>query len=361
MNVIVVLLVLAALYCAFGFLLTHFGLRGLRCTRAFSRQAVFEGEEGELVEVVRNHRPMLIPWLRLESNISPWLPLGSQENLATGDQRHYASLFSLLPYQQVRRRHRVRFLHRGEYDLGNATLTIGDVLGLFQRSCEQAMHVPVLVFPRLLEEHLLPQPLALLTGDAVTRRRLLADPFQVRGIRDYRIGDPVRDIHWPATARMGQAQVRLLEHTTQTRLMVILNMQRTDDQWGANLMDYEEAAIEYGISMAATLCIRALRNGLCAGFAANMPVAGQKEAALFLPDAGPAREEMLLTAFARLSILRTQSFPYFLRSLTQLEDMDIIVLSCYESEEIRLALEELRSRNNRVLLHLLEDGGGAVQ
>ncbi len=361
MNVPVVLLVLVAVYGLFGLVTVRFGLKGLQCTRSFSRQTAFEGEEGELVEVVRNDRPMLVPWLRMESNLSPYIRLGMQENVNSSDQRHYSSLFTLLPFQQVRRRHRVRFLHRGAYDLGNATLTVGDALGLFQSCREQSMHVPVLVFPRLLEEDQLPQPFFLLSGEAAASRRLLTDPFLIRGIRPYHPGDPVRDIHWPATARMGEAQVRQFDYTTGMKLMVILNVERTGDQWGEKLMDYEESAIEYGISMAATLCVRALRSGLAAGFATNMPLAGEKESLLMLPSGGPAREEELLTAFARLSILRTQRFPYFLKTLSDLTDMDIVVLSCYGSEEIGLELEALRSRGNRVLLHLLEtrEGGCA--
>ena len=117
-----------------GVLLTKTGLRGLQCTRAFSRPAVFEGEEGEMVEIVRNDRPMLIPWLRVESHISPHLRLGrikngaassaaadAKDNLHVSGSRYYCSLFTLLPYQQIRRRHRVTFLHRGAYDLGNAS------------------------------------------------------------------------------------------------------------------------------------------------------------------------------------------------------------------------------------------------
>lgn len=361
MSVPVVLVMLLAVYGLFGLLLVRFGLRGLQCTRSFSRQTAFEGEEGELVEVVRNDRPMLIPWLRMESNLSPYIRLGMQENVNSSDQRHYASLFTLMPFQQVRRRHRVRFLHRGAYDLGNATLTVGDALGLFQSNREQSMHVPVLVFPRLLEENELPKPLSLLLGEASSQRRLLTDPFLVRGIRPYHPGDPVQDIHWPATARMGEAQVRQFDYTACMKLMVILNVERTGDQWGEKLMDYEENAIEYGISMAATLCVHALRGGLAAGFAANMPLHGEKESFVSLPSGGPAREEELLTAFARLSVLRTQRFPYFLKTLTQLEDMDIVVLSCYDSEEIRLEVEQLRSRGNRVLLHLLDvREGGSV-
>ncbi len=357
MSVLTILLMAVLVYVAMGTLLVKLGLRGLQCTRAFSRAAVFEGEEGEMVETVRNDRPLLIPWLRVESQISPHLRLGRQENLSVSGSRYYSSLFTLMPYQQIRRRHHVKFLHRGEYDLGSASLSVGDVLGLYQRSREQQMHVPVIVFPRLLDERELPQPLSLLLGEAASRRQLLADPFLVRGIREYHPGDPVQDIHWPASARMGATQVRVFDHTARMKLMVILNCQRKDNQWGDTLMDYEEGEIEYGISVAATLCVRALRSGLCAGFAANMPQGEEKSSTVLLPDGGPAREEALLTAFARLTVLRTVAFPTFAEALTALTDADVVVLSCYDSEDVQEGINTLRRQGNRVLLHLLPRAG----
>lgn len=366
MSVIVILVVLALVYSIMGLLLVKLGLRGLQCTRAFSRVAVFEGDEGEMIEIVRNDRPMLVPWLRVESHISPRLQLGWQENLNVSGSRYYCSLFTLMPYQQVKRRHRVKFLHRGVYDLGNASLSVGDALGFFQESREQQMHVPVMVFPRLLDERELPQPLSLLLGEITSRRQLLTDPFLVRGIRDYRPGDPVRDIHWPATARMGSTQVRVFDHTARMKLMVILNAQRKDAQWGDHLMEYEEGEIEYGISVAATMCVRALRNGLSAGFAANMPFGEEKDSVVMLPDGGAAREEELLTALARLTVVRTLAFPLFLDTLTDVTDMDVLVLSCYDSEAVQAGLEKLRRQGNQVTLHILErtpsddERGGAL-
>jgi len=356
MNVLVILVVLAAVYGAAGWMSAHWGLKGLVCSRSFSRSTVFEGETGEMIEVVRNDRPMMIPWLRIESQISPYLQLGRQENLRVSGSRYYRSLFTLMPYQQVKRRHKVRFLHRGVYDLGSASLTVGDVLGWFQQCREQHMHVPVMVYPRLLEERELPEPLSLKLGEMISRRQLLADPFQVRGIRAYVPGDPVRDIHWAASARMGETQVRVFDHTAQANLLVVLNVERTNAQWGEKLMEYEESEIEYGIAMAATLCVRALRAGLQAGFAANMPMDKGQTSTILLPVNGPQREEELLSAFARLSIFRTVSFPVFLESLHDVENMDILVLSCYENEAIQEKLASLRRKGNQVTLYLINPG-----
>ena len=268
MNILIYILVFAAVYCVWE-ITVWIGLKSLSCSRAFSKSFLFEGEECELIETVRNDRPVIIPWLRLESRISPYLRLGRQENLNIDGEMYYCSLFTLFPYQQIRRRHRVRFLRRGAYDLGNASLTVGDVLGLRQKQRSQNLSAPILVFPRLLDPEEIPAPISRMTGERAFRRQLLQDPFLVRGIRPYQPGDPIRDIHWPATARTGETQVRIHDYTAQTRLLVALNVQQKDLQWQDVLPDEQELEVEYGISLAATVCIQALRNGNAAGFAAN--------------------------------------------------------------------------------------------
>lgn len=357
MSLPVLMAVLLALYVLSALLLQHFALKGLVCTRSFATPAVFEGEESEMIEIVRNDRPMIIPWLRVESGVSPYIRLGRQENLSVSDHTHYCSLFMLMPYQQIRRRHKVRFLRRGAYNLGNASLTAGDLFGFAEAHREQAMSVPVLVYPRLLDERELPRPLEQLMNETVAQRRLAQDPFLIRGIRPYQIGDPVRDIHWPATARTGQAQIRLHDYSAQSRLLVVLNVQRTDNQWGDRLMEAEEAAIEHEISMAATLCVRALQNGFSAGFAANMPIGEDTACAFVAPAAGSAAQEHLLAAFARLRLRRTLSFTTFLQQLGEHTGLDMLILSCYDSDEIQAAMKMLRSRGNQAALYLVKEGG----
>ena len=357
MSGLVALIALVALWAGYGLVLKKFALKGLICTRAFSRPTAFAGEEAEMIEVVRNDRPIPIPWLRVESRVSPYLKLGRQDNLHVSGEMYYSSLFTLMPYQQIRRRHRVKFLRRGAYDLGSASLTAGDLLGAFDVSRDQQMSVPVLVYPRLLDEGEIPAPLARMAEETVARRHLLTDPFLVRGIRPYQAGDPVRDIHWAATARMGEAQVRLHDYTAQLRLMVIFNAERKDGQWGDRLMDYEQEDIERMISIAATVCVRALRSGLPVGFGTNMPQGQGRESTVLPPSGGAAREEELLAAFARLTVVRTLAFPLFLETLTDLSGLDVLVISRFDSEGIQTALDALRQRNHVQMCVLPSEGG----
>lgn len=359
MSALVILAVLAVLNILFDLVLRFLALKGLKCTRSFSVPAAYEGETAEVIEVVRNDRPLLIPWLRLESRISPHLRFGRQDNLGVSGEMYHRSLFMLMPYQQITRRHRVRLLHRGSYDIGNATLTAGDFLGLNCVSQEKAMSVPILVYPRLLDPADMPAPLYRLLGEYTVDRQLLHDPFLVNGIRPYQMRDNVRDIHWAATARTGELQVRTHDYTAQTRLMILINGQLSHHQWG-ELMEYEHGPVEHAISIAATLCLEALKRGLPCGIAANMPMDASSACTILPPESGSARDEELLSALARLRIRFICSFHEFMDELMDLTGVDFLILSAYESDEILHRADELRLRGNTVQIHLLDREEGAA-
>ena len=107
MNILIVLLVFFGLSIAYGKILQRHGLAGLSCSRQFSRRSFFEGEEGELVEIISNDRPVLVPWLRVESRMSRHLQFGHQENLDISSNIYHKSLFILMPFQRITRRHHV--------------------------------------------------------------------------------------------------------------------------------------------------------------------------------------------------------------------------------------------------------------
>ena len=352
MNAFVLALALAALALAQRLWLKWAGLRGVTYTRRFSRFTAYEGEEVELVEVLRNDRPVFIPWLRAESRMSPFLRFGQEDNLAISGERYHKSVFTLRPYQQITRRHRVRLTHRGVFDVGHVSLTFGDLFGVCDSGTALYTPAEIVVYPRLLPQDEVPLPVSRMQGELIVRRHALADPFLINGIRAYQRGDQRRDIHWPATARTGTLQVKTHDFTADTRLLVVINAQLTESQWG-ELMDYEQPVIERAIALAATACVQALRGGVAAGFAANMPLGEEKGPAMLLPQGGCAREEELLSAMAHLRILRVRSFNTFLEDLAFLRGTDILLLSAYTSPALEERLHRLRALGNTVTLQLI--------
>ena len=225
MNIWYTVVTLGALLLLTALVLKRFALRGLSYTRRFDRRTYFTGEQAHMIEIVRNDRPVLLPWLRIESRLPASFRFRHQENLDISGNMYHRSIFCMLPWQQVTRRHTVTLLHRGDFNLGNATLTAGDLTGILQAHAEVRLSIPVLVYPRLLPEEEVPPAFTQLLGECVARHSLVTDPFLISGIRDYRMGDNVRDIHWPATARMQELQVRTHERVSQTRLLVLINCQ----------------------------------------------------------------------------------------------------------------------------------------
>ncbi|MBR0464866.1 MAG: DUF58 domain-containing protein [Clostridia bacterium] len=359
MNIVWIMLCAGAMILLQGALISFFGLYGVSYDRRFSKERVFEGEEVQMVEVISNRKLLPVPWIRAESRISPNLRFGrdqqSQEREISADQYH-KSVFFLGPFSRITRRHKVTCLKRGHYEAGSVALTCGDLFAMFLKTDQKGVPCSIDVFPRLLSEDELSTPSTRWQGELAVRRWIMPDPFLVSGIRDYRPGDPLRDVHWGATARMGSLQVKTRDYTADPRMLVILNVQASEEQWG-DLMDYEQEVIEQGIRIAATLCQRALSVGVDAGFGSNGCLIGDKGTGrTVMIDAarGADQMEQILLTMARMEIHREVTFQTYLEGLTSLQNADILILSLYDSEAIRQKIDMIRAMGNSVTFMRLE-------
>ena len=359
MSVLYMLAVIGALLLAQVALLGRFALRAVTYSRSFSRAAAFAGDTVELREVLRNKKPLPLPWLMAESRMSPHLQFGgaiADGALHETADAYHRSVFFLAPFSQVTRTQAVRLLRRGRYHVGSVSLTSGDLFGLALTSKQIETGAAISVYPRLLSPAEMDIPSSRWQGDLLVRRWIVPDPFLVAGIREWRHGDAERDVHWAATARTGFLQVKARDYTATPKLLVILNVQMEERQWG-DLMAYEQDTVEHGLSLAATVCLRALQGGLEAGFAANAPMDGAEGTTVLFPARYAGRDLDILEAMARLRILRTRNFFTFLADLGQLTGTDILILSAYDSLLIQERMAMLRLHGNSVALWRLENAG----
>jgi len=275
----------------------------------------------------------------------------------TGDHitenRYHKSVFSLKPYCQITRRHTVTLLRRGYYEAGNVSITAGDLWGASSAALTVDTGAAIQVYPRLLDPNQLPSPASKWFGEMLVKRWILPDPIWTGGIRPYAAGDPMQDIHWPATARIGALQVKVHDPSSDAKLLVVINAQMSELQW-ADLMEYEQQTVEHMISMAATLCLDALAKGLDAGFAANIPLDKGLEPAILLPTRYAGREDEILSAMAHMTVQKTHTFLSLLDKLAAYTGLDMLILSMYDSELIELRLNAIRQRGNSVQFLLID-------
>lgn len=358
MSLFALFLAVAAAALAQGALLRR-AARRMAYRRSFSREAAFCGETAEMVEVLANPSRLPLPWVRVQSRMPAGLGFSPMSMREINGGLYHRSFFFLAPRTRLTRRHQVRCLRRGDYRLTTVALTAGELLGLSALDRTLDCNARLLVYPRLLEPEQIPLPCQSFLGDVLVRRFINPDPCLINGARPYQPGDPPRMLHYAASLRTGQWQVKTCDASADPKMLVLLNVARSARQW-ADLGEQEAQVIENALSLAATLCVLAIDRGAAAGLGANTTLAGEEEAeALLPPDRSTTQKTAVLALCARMTLKMHRTFPAFLAQLTLPPGVeDVLILSCYEDAEITAQAERLREQGARVVCHLLEGGEG---
>ncbi|GAA4877377.1 DUF58 domain-containing protein [Paenibacillus vulneris] len=332
------------------------GHRGLTYERYFSTRGCFEGEETEMIERIANRHILPVPWLRLESLIHAGLHFYSQANLDINNGalfQNHKSLFSLMPFTQITRRHRIYCSKRGCYRLNTASLTYGDLVGLYRNTLKLSLDAELLVYPKLAQLDELTLPSHSWQGDLVVRRWIVEDPFMISGTREYRYGDPLNGINWKATARSGRLQVHQRDYTADHRLMIYLNVEDHEKMWS---QVNDEAMFEKGLSIAAALAQHAIDLGMEVGFATNAHSVDSRDPVRVEAGGGTEHMTFLLEAMARIVVARSIPFDTLLEEEADkgAANQDILILSAYISDKMHPPIEQLRYQGNSVDTLFLE-------
>lgn len=336
--------------------------RKLSYSRTISRRAVYEGERIQLVEVISNNKLTPLPWLRVESRLSPYLQFRSHDDLSIKDDRFHRSVFFVRSFSRITRRYDVLCAHRGYFDLSNTTLTAGDLFGMaaFPMQLQQPTHL--FVYPAALSDEQLPQEALRWQGDISVRRWIFPDPILINGIREYRTGDSRKDIHWKASARTGQLQVKTHDYTVQPKLVLLLNIDPKENFWG-NLTEQQQETVEYGIRVVATLSRWAYENDMDVGFYSNGTISYEPGARIALaPTHSDRQQELLLSTLAGFVAKQAESVFHTLERMVadELDDADILVVSAYWSDSLNQRCDALRRRGNQVTYIPFGEGGAGA-
>ena len=346
-----ILLTFALLMLVQALVFRKFGLVRIRYDRRLSVRACHQDDEIEMVETIENRKWLPVPWLRVESQIPAALRFGAQANLGISSgsiYQNHKSLFSLMPYTRITRRHAVRCLKRGYYKADSVSMTVGDLFGIAASTKRLDIGFELIVYPKpvLPEEWDLPAHGWM--GEAIVRRWIVDDPFLIAGTREYMSGDPLKAINWKASARTGRLQVHKRDYSADRRLMIVLNVEDHEGMWNVAT---DEALVEYGLSLAAGMARHAVENGLEAGFAANAAEAGRagvERPAFVAPDAGQPHLLAIYESMARLKTERLLPLHELLHLIGERLDerTDIAVLTSYENDRILEAVRRLEQQGH---------------
>lgn len=316
--------------------------------RTLSQQRAFPDDELELTVRVTNRKLLPLASLKLFDRIPVSLELIDTPTSYSGS-RHAHLLqrqTSLHWYESVVWRYRLRCTARGAYRIGPVQLVSGDPFGLTTIDGEQAVYSSLLVYPRLLSLAELGLPARNPLGET-RAQALLRDPLRTVGVRAYAPSDPLKDVHWAATARTGALQTRVYEETTTRTLAIFLDL----DSFEFYYEGIDPALVERMISAAATLARTGLDDGYAVGLYANGAPAEHEQLARVPPGRSPAQLGQIMETLARLTAYSVTPIGRLL-SLTVPElnpGATLLLVGCVNSAPIRAAILSQRERGHRVV------------
>jgi uncharacterized protein (DUF58 family) len=163
-----------------------------------------------------------------------------------------ASLPPLRPGQSWRGTYRLPTSVRGNYDVGPMELPRADPFGLCRTVQTIGAPQRLSVLPRVL--HLRPLPTGVsrnLEGPSSDSSPQGSVTFH--RLREYAVGDDLRNIHWPTTARAGHLVVRHNVDTAQPHTVVLLDLDPAHYRDGAGkLEEAVDVAASVSVSLAAS-------------------------------------------------------------------------------------------------------------
>ena len=350
------ILVLIALSFAAGvFLFRGLKLRSLEqleYSRSFSADGVFVGESFIFEEKL--HNPTFFPLLAVK--VQFFVPAGlTVDGTECRKYTEVTSVFHVPPLSTVKQIHTVRVDKRGHYSIDTAAVRYRNNEFSF------SSHAEIYGYPSYFDADIDVPPDLNYVGDRISSRKYIEDPFFLSGIRNYRVGDPMRAINFKATLRSFSGGARQLmsnsyDSSRNFNSLIILD-----------LFDYAEndttadpkAKLERGLAYTSYLLFETVKQGGVVGFASNCAI--NSRAYIDIPcGSGNMHTKKILEALAEMSELARRDYSLnalILRAVEKMrEGTDLYIITPFVDEKTAETLRKLKHRGFNALVVPLSIG-----
>jgi uncharacterized protein (DUF58 family) len=139
---------------------------------------------------------------------------------------------------------------RAVIDAGPAVTVRGDQLGLFRRTVSWTDPIELFVHP--VTTRLQPSAAGLVRDlEGQTTQKITNSDMAFHALREYVVGDDVRNVHWRSSARTGQLMVRQFEETRRSQLTIL---HTSDERYYVSFEEFELA-----VSVTASVATQVIR------------------------------------------------------------------------------------------------------
>lgn len=355
----VILLIVGLVAAAVLIWLVHravrrFTIDRLVYTRAFSEDCVCEGDEAELLETIWNPTPFFVLFVDVESYFYSGLEIDGQR-IEKGEMRRLVSRHHLRPFEKITSKIKVVCARRGTYNLTSAMIYRAGG----ERWIDSAASISVC--PKIVDRGRVLQS-SFGIGDIVSSKRLVPDPFEIRGVRDYTSTDPFKSINFKTSAHLSvggapHIVVNDYEFCSSVRCFVYQNF-HLPAYSGISYDEYEEL-MEDGLKISASIIAKAIDLGGLCSFSANCETLDGKKSISFPAASGEVHKKDILMNMAGIRAADGASFSSILaRDISRgVYGSEIYIITAFPDEQTSRAASYFRRLGNNVCVITLGGDG----
>ncbi len=245
------LVYLAILVVGGSYVLTRLGLSDLEAGYAVSQLHGHVGDQLKVTYTLRNTSRVPKFWLEVHNPTS--LPGGLPGRaIGLGGRSERSWLI------------RAPLVRRGHFRVEPLQIRTGDPFGFFEASAAVGQGVTVVVYPRIERLPLWRIPAASIEGSHSSPERTLQTTALATTVRPWAPGDSFNRIHWKATARHNEIQVKEFDLETTADAWIVLDLDRAT-QAGRG----DESTVEAAVRAAASIADKALMENRSVGMTIN--------------------------------------------------------------------------------------------
>ena len=323
--------------------------------RVVNEHRVFVGETIQLSTRVNNRKILPLAWITIDDQFPAILApngkaLAPSHIPLTGYLSQRAALGA---FERARWSYQIECNQRGYYALGPARVRSGDMFGLFEREWLSPRVDKLIVYPRVLpmEDWGLPPKDPL--GDVKSRVPIFDDATRPRGVRDYHPDDAPKHIHWRATARRGELQVKLYDPTIAYQWILFVNVATFAQTWQGT----DPILLERVIALAASLANFGAEHKYAIGLVANGTWPDSDQRLKILPSRDPNHLRHILEALSAITSFVVTPIETLMRNETSTLPWGatLVMITGIVTDEILAEMLRLRRAGRRLALIALDE------
>lgn len=310
---------------------------GLSAQIFFKSATAFQGDEVELVEVIKSTGRLPLPWVSIKFQVSRDIHLPDSTNSSVTDYYNREDVFSVGRDEKITRRLPAVCARRGLHRIHSVDMICNDFLMIKKLVKNLGGQDSITVYPRMADVPELTSSARRLMGDFIIRRSIHDDPFVFRGVREYMPGDPVKRVNWKVSARADSLCINNYEHTSSLRAEIWLDV-------NPHTVSANSELCEECIRIAATLASSFIGDGIPTGLKSNGRDCISDDELLLQPGCSFDHCDSCFSALARLDLGKPVRQFKDLIDETQMysgHDRFIVLVSPFVSPELFSRLQEL--------------------